>query len=105
MSLIQLPLSIIGSLIFGKINFNIVNELPIIIFLTITSLLAHLSLTNALKKSDASIILPIDYIRLPLIAFVGWYYYGEIMTNNIIIGSCLIIFGTIFFVNKDIIKK
>ena len=105
MSVIQLPLSIIGSLIFGNINFNIVNELPIILFLTITSLVAHLSLTNALKNSDASIILPIDYIRLPLIASVGWYYYDEIITNNIIIGSCMIIIGTFFFVKKDILKK
>ena len=105
MSLFQLPLSFIGSLIIGEINFYILNELPLIIFLTITSLLAHLSLSSALKNSDASIILPIDYIRLPLIAFIGWYYYNEIMTNNIIIGSCLIIFGAILFVKKDIIKK
>jgi len=105
MSLIQLPLSFFGSILVGKINFNIINELPLIIFLTITSLLAHLSLSNALKNSDATIILPIDYVRLPLIAFIGWYYYDEIMTNNVIIGSCLIIFGAIFFLKKDFIKK
>ena len=46
------------------------------------------------KDNKSTAKLPIDYIRLPLIAFIGWYYYGEIMTNNIIIGSCLIIFGT-----------
>ena len=102
MSVIQLPLSIFGSLIIGKINFYIFNELPLIIFLTITSLFAHLSLSSALKNSDASFILPLDYIRLPLIAFVGWYYYDEIMTYNVIIGSSLIIFGTIIFLRKDL---
>ena len=41
--------------------------MPLIILLTITSLGAHFCLTNALRNGDASIILPIDYIRLPLI--------------------------------------
>jgi drug/metabolite transporter (DMT)-like permease len=105
MSLIQLPLSLIGSLLVGKLNFYIINEIPIIIFLTITSLFAHLSLSSALKHTDASVILPIDYVRLPLIALIGWYYYDESMHYNVIIGSCLIIFGTIIFVKKDFIKK
>lgn len=105
MSVIQLPLSFIGSLTIGKLNFLILEDLPLIIVLTATSLLAHLSLSSALKKSDASIILPIDYIRLPLIALVGWYYYDEVMTYNIIIGSSLIIIGTIFFLRKDFKEK
>lgn len=105
MSVIQLPLSFIGSLTIGKLNFLILEDLPLIIVLTATSLLAHLSLSSALKKSDASIILPIDYIRLPLIALVGWYYYDEVMTYNIIVGSSLIIIGTIFFLRKDFKEK
>lgn len=105
MSVIQLPLSFIGSLTIGKLNFLTLEDLPLIIVLTATSLLAHLSLSSALKKSDASIILPIDYIRLPLIALVGWYYYDEVMTYNIIIGSSLIIIGTIFFLRKDFKEK
>ena len=105
MSVIQLPLSFIGSLTIGKLNFLILEDLPLIIVLTATSLLAHLSLSSALKKSDASIILPIDYIRLPLIALVGWYYYDEVMTYNIIVGSSLIIIGTILFLRKDFKEK
>jgi drug/metabolite transporter (DMT)-like permease len=100
MSVIQLPLSFVGSIIVGSINLYIINELPLILFLTITSLLAHYSLSSALKKSDATIVLPIDYVRLPIIALIGWYYYNEEMTYNIILGSCLIILGTIIFVKK-----
>ena len=105
MSVIQLPLSFIGSLTIGKLNFLTLEDLPLIIVLTATSLLAHLSLSSALKKSDASIILPIDYIRLPLIALVGWYYYDEVMTYNIIIGSSLIIIGTVFYLRRDFKEK
>ena len=105
MSIIQLPFSIIGSLIVGELHYNIIKETPIIILLTITSLLAHYCLSSALKNSEASIVLPIDYIRLPLILFIGWYYYGEVISSNTLIGSILIIFGAIVFLNRDYNKK
>jgi drug/metabolite transporter (DMT)-like permease len=105
MSIIQLPFSLVGSLIIGNIQYNIMMEIPLIILLTFTSLLAHYSLSSALKYSDASIILPIDYIRLPLIVFIGWYYYDEKISTNVVIGSILIIFGVVFFLNKDFKNK
>ena len=101
MSIIQLPLSLIGSFIIGNIHYNVLKETPLIILLTITSLLAHYCLSSALKKSEASIVLPIDYLRLPLILFIGWYYYREIISSNTLIGSLLIIFGVIVFLNRD----
>ena len=105
MSIIQLPFSLVGSLIIGNIQYNIIMEIPLIILLTVTSLLAHYSLSSALKYSDASIVLPIDYIRLPLIVFIGWYYYDEKISTNVVIGSILIIFGVVFFLNKDFKNK
>jgi len=105
MSIIQLPFSLVGSLIIGNIQYNIMMEIPLIIVLTFTSLLAHYSLSSALKYSDASIVLPIDYIRLPLIVFIGWYYYDEKISTNVVIGSLLIIFGVVFFLNKDFKNK
>jgi len=105
MSIIQLPFSLVGSLIIGNIQYNIMMEIPLIILLTFTSLLAHYSLSSALKYSDASIVLPIDYIRLPLIVFIGWYYYDEKISTNVVIGSLLIIFGVVFFLNKDFKNK
>ena len=89
-----------------KKSFNLIFNLSsLIILLTITSLLAHYSLSSALKNAEASIVLPIDYIRLPLILFVGWYYYGEIISSNTVIGSLLIIFGVIIFLNRDYKEK
>ena len=105
MSIIQLPFSLVGSLIIGNLQYNIMMEIPLIILLTVTSLLAHYSLSSALKYSDASVVLPIDYIRLPLIVFIGWYYYDEIISTNVVIGSILIIFGVVFFLNKDFKNK
>ena len=105
MAIIQLPFSLIGSFIVDNLHYNIVKEMPLIILLTITSLLAHYCLSSALKNSEASVVLPIDYIRLPLIIFIGWYYYDEIISSNVFIGSLLIISGAIVFLNKDFKNK
>ena len=105
MSIIQLPFSSVGSIIVGNLHYNIMKEAPLIILLTFTSLLAHYSLSSALKISEASIVLPIDYIRLPLILFIGWYFYGEAIYFNTLLGSLLIIFGVIVFLNRDYAKK
>ena len=105
MAIIQLPFSLIGSFIVDDLHYNIAKEMPLIILLTITSLLAHYCLSSALKNSEASVVLPIDYIRLPLIIFIGWYYYDEIISSNVFIGSVFIIFGVIVFLNKDFKNK
>ncbi|HIG09780.1 MAG TPA: DMT family transporter [Alphaproteobacteria bacterium] len=105
MAIIQLPFSLIGSFIVDDLHYKIAKEMPLIILLTITSLLAHYCLSSALKNSEASVVLPIDYIRLPLIIFIGWYYYDEIISSNVFIGSVFIIFGVIVFLNKDFKNK
>ena len=38
---------------------------------------AHYFLTNALRVADAIVVIPLDFLRIPLIAFVGWMFYGE----------------------------
>ena len=76
--------------------------MPLIILLTLTALGAHFCLTNALRSGEPSIVLPIDYLRLPLIYVVGWYLYNESLSINIIIGSLMIITGTFILIKKDI---
>ncbi len=102
MSLIQLPFTIIGSLIIGEISYNISEHIIFILLLAFTSLGAHLCLTNALRNSQPSIVLPIDYLRLPIIYIIGWFLYNESLSANIIIGSLLIVTGTYITIKKDI---
>ncbi len=57
----------------------------------ITALLAHYSLTRALSYADASVVMPMDYLRLPLIMVVAWWLYGESVTPWLLVGSALIL--------------
>jgi drug/metabolite transporter (DMT)-like permease len=59
----------------------------------VTALMAHYSLTRALSYADASVVMPMDYLRLPLIMVVAWWLYGESVTVWLLVGAGLIIAG------------
>lgn len=59
----------------------------------ITALAAHYCLTRALSNADASVVMPMDYLRLPLIMVVAWWLYDERVTLWLLLGAGLIIAG------------
>ena len=56
-------------------------------------LLSHFCLTNAYRHGDAIMVVPLDFLRIPLIAFVGWQLYGEPLDPFVLLGSLIIIGG------------
>lgn len=55
-------------------------------------LFAHFCLTTALSLAPASIVSPVDFLRLPLIAVVGALFYHEPLDPFVFMGA-LLIFG------------
>jgi drug/metabolite transporter (DMT)-like permease len=53
-------------------------------------LLAHLCLTNALAVAPATVVVPFDFIRLPVIAVVGMALYGEALDVFVVLGAAVI---------------
>jgi len=58
-------------------------------------LLAHYSITTALKLAPASVVAPLEFLRLPLIAVVGFILYDEPILATVFIGA-IIVFGANF---------
>ena len=54
---------------------------------------AHYCLTNALRVADAIVVIPLDFLRIPLIAFVGWMFYGERLDLLVFAGAGIIVAG------------
>ena len=80
MNLIQLPLNFLGSdpLFVLKLEPSMI--LPLI-GVTVAGLATHYCLTNAFRYGDAIIVIPMDFVRLPLIcADQGWAH--EIHRNH-----------------------
>ncbi len=64
--------------------------LPWVVLIGFAGLMAHFCLTNALRIAPASVVMPIDFVRLPTIAVVGMLFYGEALDIWIFVGAALI---------------
>jgi drug/metabolite transporter (DMT)-like permease len=52
---------------------------------------AHLCLTTALSLAPASLVVPVDFLRLPLIAVVGAWFYAEPLSLPVFLGGGIIL--------------
>ena len=66
--------------------------LPWVMVVAVTGLAAHFCLTTALSYAPATIVMPFDFARLPVIAMIGVWLYAEALEWQVILGAC-IIFG------------
>lgn len=56
-------------------------------------LAAHFSLTTALRHADATVVAPMDFVRLPAIAVVGAALYNEAVDLAVVLGGALVFLG------------
>jgi drug/metabolite transporter (DMT)-like permease len=99
MSAIQVPLGLIPALP-GWITPGLA-DLPWIVAVGASGLSAHFCLTRALRAADAIVVVPIDFLRLPLIAVVGMLFYGEPLEFSILLGAAVIFAGTYFSIWRE----
>ena len=100
MMLIQLPLALIGSdpLFVTKLNQG---QVPAVIGIGVSGLVSHYCLTNAFQAGDAGVVVPLDFMRIPLIAVVGWWLYGEPLDVFVFLGAGLIITGILWNLRSE----
>ena len=72
-----------------------------VVGLGIAGLTAHYCLTNAFRAGDASVVVPIDFLRIPLIAMVGWAFYGERLDIFVLLGALIIIAGVLWNLRSE----
>ncbi len=74
----------------GDIAVPSLQTLPWVILIGCAGLLAHFCLTKALSIAPASIVMPIDFVRLPTIALVGMLLYNEPLEVWVFVGAAVI---------------
>ena len=62
-----------------------------VVVLALAGLGAHFGLTRAFALADAIIVAPMDFLRLPLIAMVGAFFYGETLRPSVAIGAAIVV--------------
>ena len=71
-------------------------QVPMLMVLALTGLSAHYCLTRALAEADAIIVMPIEFLRLPIVAVAGYLLYQEGFEIITLLGAALIFFGNIY---------
>lgn len=91
MSLIQLPLGIaFAATDWAPIG---VANIPWLVVTSAAAFTAHFCLARALRLAEASLVAPMDFLRLPLIAAAGAALYGETLDEWVAVGACLACIG------------
>ena len=86
-------IGIFGLTVFGldgSVTWPPLTIWPWVVLIGIAGLLAHFCLTTALSLAPASIVMPIDFVRLPLIAVIGMVFYAEPISIFVLFGAVLI---------------
>ena len=74
----------------GQIHIPSASTFPWLILIGIAGLTAHFCMTKSLTLAPASVVMPVDFARLPLIAIIGMLFYGEALDTYVLLGAVLI---------------
>jgi drug/metabolite transporter (DMT)-like permease len=69
-----------------------------IVAVGLTGIAAHYCTARSLTLADAGLVIPLHYIRVPLIAWLGWVLYDETVDIWLGIGAVVIFIGTMITV-------
>ncbi|PWG15949.1 DMT family transporter [Salibaculum griseiflavum] len=89
----QLVLGLACAGIDGDIAQPSLTSLPLLVLIGCAGLLAHYCLTTALSLAPAAVVMPIDFVRLPVIAVVGALVYSEGLDPFVFLGAAFIFAG------------
>ena len=68
---------------------------PFIALMGVVGSAGHYCLTHATAAVDATVVGPMDFVRVPLTALMGYGIYGEPLTAFLFIGAALIFAGNL----------
>ncbi len=100
LTVMQTVFGLICAGIDGEIAIPTAGAIPYIVLIAGAGLLAHFCLTTALSLAPAAIVMPIDFLRLPLIAITGALLYSEALDPFVFIGAAVI-----FLANYNNIRR
>ena len=90
LTLMQLAMGLVATVFMGTNTFPEGTNIIWIVIVGIGGLTAHFCITNALAIAPAIVVIPLDFMRLPLISVIGFLAYGEAFELPILMGAGVI---------------
>jgi drug/metabolite transporter (DMT)-like permease len=95
MNLLQFPLALSGSDPLFVLRLETWQTAPII-GVGVAGLAAHYCMARAFRYGDASVVIPLDFLRVPLIALVGYFFFAESVDALVFVGAAIILSGILW---------
>jgi drug/metabolite transporter (DMT)-like permease len=90
---LQLIFGLISAGYDGDIALPNITDLPLLGLVAACGLLAHFCITKALTIAPATIVAPLDFVRLPIIAIAAMIIYNEAIDIWVFVGASIIFAG------------
>jgi drug/metabolite transporter (DMT)-like permease len=66
-----------------------------LVVIAVCGTFSHYCLASAMRYADATVVVPMDFLRVPLTATAGWLLYGERLDLFTVFGAALILTGNL----------
>ena len=101
MNLLQLPAGLIPAIFIYDWVTPGLSDVPWILIWGLAGLWAHYAMARALALADITIIFPLDFLRLPVLAFIGYLFYAEVLDPWTAVGALIIFAGNWYSVREE----
>ncbi|MEX2453411.1 MAG: DMT family transporter [Rhodospirillaceae bacterium] len=93
MNLLQLPAGLIPAVFIFEWVTPSLADVPWILVWGCAGLWAHYAMARALALADITVIFPLDFLRLPVMALIGFLLYAEALDPWTAVGALVIFAG------------
>jgi drug/metabolite transporter (DMT)-like permease len=73
---------------------------PWILVIALCGTYSHCCMTQALRHAEATMIVPMDFLRVPLTAVAGWLVFGERIDVFTVVGAVLILLANLLTLRR-----
>lgn len=101
LTLLQAVMGFVCAASDGHVAWPALAAMPWVLLIGLAGLGAHFSLTKALSLAPASLVVPMDFLRLPLIALIGAAFYNEALDIWVLIGGATIFAANYMNIRAD----
>ena len=78
--------------------------LGVIALVALVGTVGHYCVTRALQVADASVVIPFDYMKLPLTAVAGYFLFREVMDLMSWFGASVIVGTTLYIAHREAVR-
>ena len=100
MNVMHLPMALCAAWAMGGINMPVLPDMPWLVGLAASATLAHWLLAKALGEADASLIIIVDFTKLPWVTLGAFVFFGEAPVVWAWVGGAVIFASTVFIVRR-----